>query len=334
MRSFVLSSALAAGFAQAYTVTNVDMFMLKNIDPLVVPGEYTSHMHSFFGSDAVTAHTNTSAELQKGCSTARNPNDFSAYWVPTLYHVDGSNYTALKPFRFSAYYKELDSAEIPLPQDLKLLAGNATATSQEGVPSDAGIQWFCDGESTDDDKDDAAFPTKTCKDHLQGLLLFPDCANPQTLEYAYSANPNWVDNYGENRCPIGMSRIPRVRYSIRYDLRDILPDGWSGTPPLEFACGSPYCTHGDFINGWLPEAAENMVKDASSNDRDYFRLSGPNGAGDEGSLCNTEDAKDSDPSHGTSDYWESVKMMTKSKRSSGLTAAMKRHLAHHRAHDF
>lgn len=30
--------------------------------------------------------------------------------------------------------------------------------------------------------------------------------------------------------------------------------------------------HGDFINGWLPGAAENMVKDAPSNDREYFRV--------------------------------------------------------------
>ncbi|PLB47745.1 hypothetical protein P170DRAFT_456518 [Aspergillus steynii IBT 23096] len=334
MRSFFLSSALAAGLAQAYTVTNVDMFMLKNIDPLVVPGEYTSHMHSFFGSDAITAHTNTSAELQKGCSTARNPNDFSAYWVPTLYHVDGSNYTAIKPFRFSAYYQELDSAEIPIPQDIKLLAGNATATSLEGVPSDAGVQVFCDGEPLEKDKDAVAFPSKTCKNHLQVLLLFPDCSSNTTLEYAYSFNPAYRENYGDNRCPIGMYRMPRLRYSIRYDLRQILPDGWSGTPPLEFACGSSYCFHGDFINGWLPEAAEYMAKDASSNDRDYFPVSGPNGKGDEGSLCGAGNATDSDPTHGTSDYWESVKLMGMSKRSSVSTSSMRKHLARRRAHGF
>ncbi|KAK6826529.1 hypothetical protein RU639_005645 [Aspergillus parasiticus] len=290
MRSIVLS-ALAAGFAQAYTVTNVRLFMLKNIDPLVVLGRYTSHMHSFFGSDAITANTKTSEELQNGCSTAKNPNDYSTYWVPTLYHVDGSNYTAIPIFRFSAYHVDVNSAEIAIPQNMKLLAGNATATSQDGV----------DGN--------AAFPTKTCKYHLQTLLFFPDCANPDTLEYAYSANPDWVEGYGKNRCPIGMKRIPRLRFSIRYDLRKILPDGWSGTPPLELAYGSSYCSHGDFINGWLPEAAENMVKDASSNDREYFQVLGPNGAGDEGSLCDAEDAQDSDPTHGTSDYWESVKMM-------------------------
>lgn len=86
MRSIVLS-ALAVGLAQAYTVTNVGLFMFKNIDPLVVPGKYTSHMHSFFGSDAITAITRTSEELQKGCSTAKNPNDYSTYCKYIQYHM-------------------------------------------------------------------------------------------------------------------------------------------------------------------------------------------------------------------------------------------------------
>lgn len=69
-----------AGAASAYTITEVERFMYKNIDPIVFPGQYgKSHMHSFFGSDAVTANTTTSAELQAGCSTAKNPNDYSIY---------------------------------------------------------------------------------------------------------------------------------------------------------------------------------------------------------------------------------------------------------------
>lgn len=68
-----------AGLASAYTIVVLDQFMDKNIDPIVVPGEYSSHMHTFFGSDAITVNTTTSKELQNGCSTAENPNDFSIY---------------------------------------------------------------------------------------------------------------------------------------------------------------------------------------------------------------------------------------------------------------
>lgn len=68
-----------AGAAGAYTVTVVDKFTYKNIDPVVIPGQYASHMHTFFGSDAVTLNTTTSKELQAGCATAVNPNDYSSY---------------------------------------------------------------------------------------------------------------------------------------------------------------------------------------------------------------------------------------------------------------
>lgn len=75
-----LIGALAIQLAEAYTVVNVPHLMYKNIDPILFPGSYTqSHLHSFFGSDAVTASTSTSAELQGGCTGAENPNDLSIY---------------------------------------------------------------------------------------------------------------------------------------------------------------------------------------------------------------------------------------------------------------
>lgn len=81
---YFFSLVAAAGLAHAYTVVVAEQFMLKNVDPIVLPGQYKSHMHSFFGSDAVTINTNTSAELQAGCSTNENPNDLSVYCMLTL----------------------------------------------------------------------------------------------------------------------------------------------------------------------------------------------------------------------------------------------------------
>lgn len=67
-----LSFFALAGVAQAYTIVDSGFLMRKNIDPIVVPGQYNSHMHSFFGSDAVTANTTTSEELRQGCHTNAN----------------------------------------------------------------------------------------------------------------------------------------------------------------------------------------------------------------------------------------------------------------------
>jgi hypothetical protein len=67
------------GTAIALTDIEHKPFMRKNIDPIVFPGRYVSHMHSFYGSDAVTKDLPTTAELQKGCPSGENPNDMSVY---------------------------------------------------------------------------------------------------------------------------------------------------------------------------------------------------------------------------------------------------------------
>jgi hypothetical protein len=96
-------------------------------------------MHSFSGSDAVTLNTTTSAELQTGCTTAHNANEFSSYFnstlhrlrekhsknplltsfqgVPTLYYVDGTNYTEVPFSRFGAYYINNNNAEVAITQN-------------------------------------------------------------------------------------------------------------------------------------------------------------------------------------------------------------------------
>jgi hypothetical protein len=70
---------LLAGNVLALTDIEHKPFMRKNIDPIVFPGKYISHMHSFYGSDAVTKDLPTTAELQKGCPSGENPNDLSVY---------------------------------------------------------------------------------------------------------------------------------------------------------------------------------------------------------------------------------------------------------------
>jgi hypothetical protein len=299
----------AATLAGAYTNTDVKQFMLKNIDPIVLPGQYKSHMHSFFGSDAVNINTNSSAELQAGCSTAVNPNDFSVYWVPTLYHVDGSTRTAIAPKRFTAYYNfEKTQAEVAIPQDFKVLAGNTGATSAADVISGSDITWLCMGKDFDEGgKDNAQWPQATCSDSdniLQAVVWFPDCVDTSTLESAYSSG---------GKCSGSMKMMPQLRFSIRYDVSSI--GSWSGDPPLELACGTSYCMHGDFINGWLPEAAENMVT-ALTEERHLQAVNGPNGEYRDGTICKTT-ATDADPDNGTNDYETSLEMMMGSASGNG-----------------
>jgi hypothetical protein len=210
---------------------------------------------------------------------------------PTLYAVSGDSRTPIEARYFKAYYIGVEAAEIPFPENFKTLAGNAKATSQTDVEELSGVSWFCEYGPEGAAKDVAAFPTEGCElGRLQSLLLFHDCVNPETLESAYSGRHNLPN---ENRCPAGMFRIPQLRFSVRFDHSEALPDGWSGAAPLELASGPSYSWHGDFINGWLPEAAQNMLTAGDKNT--FAEVVGPLTALPD---CVAEDA---DPLHGTSD---------------------------------
>lgn len=298
---------LGAQLASAYTQVNVPApFMQKNIDPIVYPNEHDkSHLHSFYGSDAVTIGTKTSAELQKGCTNAENPNDLSVYWVPTvLYTTDGGkSYQNVPVSRFSAYYNLGETpAEVPIPQNLGMVAGVSSAKGPADMDANAKSEWFCEGDPASP-LDVNGFPSKTCSTHLQQLLFFPQCVNEQTLETAYKSR----DNATPNRCPQGMKSMPQLRFSIRYDLRKALPNGWSGTAPVKLSSGNAFTSHGDFINGWTVEAARNMV--ATTKEKQHFApVNGALGAYNGKPTCKAVDA---DPNNGTSDYAQSVAVMSK-----------------------
>ncbi|KAJ3944801.1 uncharacterized protein N0V96_004815 [Colletotrichum fioriniae] len=248
-RVLLLAAAAAAttiGPAAAFTNTKVDFFMRKNIDPIVIPGQYKSHMHSFFGSDAVRVNMSSTAELQKGCSTAQNPNDFSVYCETR---------TPIEPVSFVAYYNfDKDPAEVPIPPNFSVVAGNSKASTEADLVPGSDVTWLCQNQAFDaGGKEHAQFPQSTCSTSLQAVLWFPDCVDETTLQSAYSDKKSGA-------CAGGMKRMPQLRFSIRYDTKKAIPEGWKGgDPPIELACGGSRCFHGDFVNGWLEEAAKTMV---------------------------------------------------------------------------
>ncbi len=204
---------------------------------------------------------------------------------------------------FSTYYEGINNADIPFPRDYYAVAGNASAKSQSDIDEHVnGITWWCEtGPEDRSTRPRATMPRVTCATHIQVILRFPDCVDTDNLKKNTYAAANG------GHCPATMKRIPQLRFSVRYDVRRMIPQGWNGTPPLKLACGEigdGYCFHGDFVNGWFDDAAKNML--AAKSTRDFMRIDGAKGTGKSGSACRT---KDSDPGMGTSDYLTSVKMM-------------------------
>jgi hypothetical protein len=158
---------------------------------------------------------------------------FLVLGAPTLYYVNGDTYTEIYPATFKTYYENVDRAEIPFPPNFHAIAGNASAKSQSDIDEKiTAITWWCDTGADDrNSRPRAAFPRSTCGAHMQAILRFPDCVNTSDItKYAYAAA-----NGG--KCPSGMKRMVSLRFSIRYDTRKAIPQGWSGVPPFKLACG-------------------------------------------------------------------------------------------------
>src|SRR5919198_4079178 len=103
-------------------------------DPIVHPGQPgASHLHSFIGNTATDA-ASTTASLALGgstCGKGMDQVDRSAYWVPALLRngqpVSGGGQRA------DVYYFVGDKATPvqPLPLGLRMVAGDASATSPQ-----------------------------------------------------------------------------------------------------------------------------------------------------------------------------------------------------------
>ncbi|KAL4996645.1 hypothetical protein BDV10DRAFT_202250 [Aspergillus recurvatus] len=221
--------------------------------------------------------------------------------VPTLYHVDGDTFTEVPIFRFSTYYT--NGFSVAIPQDFAIISGNASATTQaEADHPYNDLEWFCEG-SDEREADIAKMPTSTCDQHLQVNLRFPQCINPDNhAEYDFAGD--------DENCPDGMVVIPQLRYRVLYDTKLVAPNGWSGNAPFQLSCsdtpGGGYCFHGDSINGWYEDAAENMLINGGGGYDDGQFISGEHGSVAVEATCT---ATDQDQQNGTSDYYTSLEMM-------------------------
>ncbi|WP_374203195.1 DUF1996 domain-containing protein [Streptomyces sp. ST2-7A] len=218
-------------------------------DPIVFPNlPGASHMHSFFGNDAVDAHT-TVEDLLQGESNCDPHVDLSGYWVPTLF-VDGE---PVEPATATFYYlgegvNDDVVADIrPMPPGLKMLAGNAVATS----PDEASSRWSClHAGHVEPSKDFVECPPDTM---MESYLDFPQCWDGVNLDSA--DHKSHMSYPVAGRCPESHPvPVPKLRQVLRYPV--------NGDPSrFELASGPGYTMHGDLFNAWPEDEMERRVRD-------------------------------------------------------------------------
>jgi hypothetical protein len=237
-----LNTCQSVGFAQ--------------VDPIVAPGQpMSAHMHEFFGNPAITEHSTTAqiAATPRSSIQCHDKNDLAAYWSPAVYQ-DG---VRIRARLFRAYYKGFNQTQEiqPMPVGLRMVAGNAHATSNQS----AEIGWweqtrsdsFTSIEDLANTRDSDTMIRVGSKQRISLRINYPSCWDGIHLDSP--DHQSHVAYTVRGRCPATHPvPIPQLVTFTQY-----LTPGGEG---LRLSSGPWYTFHQDFWNVWDEDQMSNLIE--------------------------------------------------------------------------
>jgi len=221
-------------------------------DPIVKPGQAgASHIHEFYGNKTTNAYS-TEQSLRSGATNCSPSADLSAYWTPTLYQYG----RPVAPERVTVYYQGVfgRANAVTPPQGLRVVVGNAGATSPEQNPA---ARWSCLGYP------EASVDFRICPpgSKLQTYLDFPTCWDGRNLDSPdHKSHVQFIIGGIGGYCPAGYPKLlPRTEFLITYPVNG---GGLSlgGTRNGVNVTNAPgYTFHGDWFNVWVPGELERRM---------------------------------------------------------------------------
>jgi hypothetical protein len=227
-----------------------DSVKFAKVDPIVAPGpgRESHHLHEFFGNPIVTSTTGTQslADTPRSDIACTDVNDKSAYWSPAVLQ-DGERVTATN---FKAYYKSTTANTVPMPLGLRMIAGDAKATKNQG----SRVGWYEVQREDDLTPRDELTNTVRAKemiarpDESSNIVLrvnFPNCWDGKHLDSP--DHQSHVAYFDEETltCPTTHPvKIPQLTTFTQYDV--------AGGEGFELTSGEWYTFHQDFWNAWSP----------------------------------------------------------------------------------
>ena len=254
--------AIAAKDERTFAVLRfTNKFLTKgSVDPLVTPGEVSTHSHQVMGGSNFGLNSTGEDLMNSKCTNALIKGDNSNYWFPKLYFNDEENgkFEEVEVDYFNAYYFfEPTNDEIKaFPPGLGMFSGDPmTRTAPKGGasnnlnPNDGPVQpiiWTCPrlGGNTEanlpwpEDSDGTkagmvttnlgegvGFPSVDCDGFgspLRADIHFPSCYDPSKDLLDYKNNMAWPEpkDGGKNDCPKGWIHVPHLFYEVYWQTPD------------------------------------------------------------------------------------------------------------------
>jgi Domain of unknown function (DUF1996) len=234
-------------------------------DPIVYPGQVgRSHLHAYFGNTAASAHSTAWTIANTGNSTCRGGIlNRSSYWVPAI--VDTRNGVPVTPSEMLVYYKTgyggvpPQTVKVP-PAGLRMIAGDMMASSRQNDH----YGWYCSGVSHP--LNETIPQNCTAGEDLVMVLGFPQCWDGVNLDSpnhkSHMAYPVGNDSPLGNGCPASHPvPLPEITYNVRFPVTEA---GSTATWRLSSdmyanSIRGGYSAHGDWFNGWEPDALRAFV---------------------------------------------------------------------------
>jgi hypothetical protein len=256
-------SAQAATFSDAVFVTRCNYSHTNNDDPIVFPGRQgAAHSHDFFANRS-TQFDSDYASLRGTPlgTTCVNPDDKSAYWIPTVSWANNSGTRTLKPSTAHFYYRsggKPPQTVLPPPPELKV------------VPN-THVTWRCSQNTAASPSP----PTRCSSGALVVTIRFPDClAEDEIGQLLTDTDPNnsrfpndhrshmaYAVSQGDGTklCPdTHPNPIATLFMEVKFKIGTT-----SGSVSLSSDHGAPpgSTMHADFFNAWDQEKLTTLVED-------------------------------------------------------------------------
>ena len=215
-------------------------------DPIVFPGQPgLSHQHTFVGNRTTNAFSSFGS-LRSSGTTCLRPEDTAAYWVPALYQAT----TEVLPVAATVYYRRGTVAEVsPFPNSLRMIAGDAKATSPQGMRV---TFWSCGITSGVERSTEVPTCPDTRGSFLRLHIRFPECWDGRRLDSTdHKSHMAYATRAG---CPSTHPvEVPQITQIYGYPSR--------GGDGFTLASVGVYSAHADFLNAWKPGALRKLVDD-------------------------------------------------------------------------
>lgn len=266
-------------------MNNVPMFVGRT-DPIVNPGEVSSHVHTVLGASnfrctwgkgsLTPAFINQPAVQQEAaCTSVSVVDDKSNYWHPTMYYIhDNNTFEAMLPMTRIYYFQRNETATVAWPPGMRVVSGDGMYRDEKSIKS-FGIEMHCDSQEATP----RTLPQGDKYSFCKGVTLnihFPSCgwANKSLdsadhfshLTWALDDAGNW-DTRGK-KCPDSHPiHYPAIMLNSVYYFDDADGKHWrAGKNNWIMSNGDldGGSFHADFVNGWKPDVIKGVTEQCSN----------------------------------------------------------------------